>query len=152
MPCPTRDAAPRSRARDLLTWLRSPAAPSAEGPFTELDARKLGTVRRFFALHPVVMDVVIALLFAVPAVIEPLMVLVEGPRIIDLHPSLWSVLFIVIGALVLLRRRREPVLTLAVLTVLLVASFVATGFTGGFEMAIAFAIYAVAAHSRVGVA
>ncbi|WP_166868671.1 MULTISPECIES: histidine kinase [unclassified Salinibacterium] len=152
MPDPTRGAAPRSRVREVLAWLRPPAVPTAEGPFSELDARRLGPIRRFFARHPVVMDVVIALLFAVPAMIEPLTIVIEGTRTLELQPSAWSLVLIAVGALVLLRRRREPVLTLAALVVLLVVSFLVTGFTGGFEMAIAFAIYAVAAHRGVWVA
>ncbi len=152
MPGPTRGAAPRSRVRDVLAWLRPPPVPTAEGPFSELDARRLGPIRRFFARRPVVMDVVIALLFAVPAMIEPLSIIIEGTRTIELQPSAWSLVLVAIGSLVLLRRRREPVLTLVVLIVLLVASFLATGFTGGFEMAIAFAVYAVAAHRAVWVA
>ncbi len=152
MPDPTRGAAPRSRVREVLAWLRPPPAPTAEGPFSELDARRLGPIRRYFARHPVVMDAVIALIFAVPAMIEPLTILVEGTRTLELQPSAWSLALVAVGALVLLRRRREPVLTLVALLALLVVSFLVTGFTGGFEMAIAFAVYAVAAHRAVWVA
>ena len=152
MPGPIEGSAPRSRARSLLSWMRPPAAPTAEGPFTELDARRLGPVRRYFARHPVVMDAVVAAVFALPAMIEPLGILIEGSRIVEVQPSVWSLALSFVAALVLFRRRHEPVLTLVALTGLLVISFLATGFTSGIEMAIAFAVYAVAAHRAVWVA
>lgn len=152
MPHPGEGAAPRTRARSVLSGLRAPATPTAEGPFTELDARRLGPVRRYFVRHPFVMDAVVAVVFAIPALLEPLGILVEGGRLGDIQPSVWLLVLVIAAALVLLRRRHEPVLVLLVLLVLLVGSFLAGGFTSGIEMAIAFSVYAVAAHRPVWVA
>ncbi len=122
--------------------MRPVPAATADGPFTELDARRLGPLRRYFVRHPVVMDAVVALWFALPSAITSLVVGVSGSA-----PAV-GVLFIVVaalGGLVLMRRRHEPVLTVAALVVLGVACLVLVQESNGIEFALALAMYAVAA-------
>jgi hypothetical protein len=79
VPRPNPDAAPPSRVRARVKrWVRPLPTPSADGPFTELDARRLGAVRRYFVRHPVVMDVVVALWYAIPATVTALFVAAGG--------------------------------------------------------------------------
>jgi len=141
-PHPPSDAAPSSRVlARLKRWVRPVPAATADGPFTELDARRLGPVRRYFVRHPVVMDFVVALWFAVPSVVTALVVATAGG-----DPATGA-LFLAIaatGGLVLMRRRHEPVLTVAALVVLGVVSMVLTRESNGVEFAIALGMYAVA--------
>ncbi|AYF97598.1 sensor histidine kinase [Protaetiibacter intestinalis] len=129
----------------LRGWLRPASAATADGPFTELDARRLGAVRRFFVQHPVFTDVFVALWFTVPSLFAALVLGYVGDPVPDPGRGWILVAFAFGGGLVLLRRRREPVLTVAALVVLLVACLALTGETGGFELAIALGMYAVAA-------
>ncbi len=124
---PTTDPRPR-RAFD------GPAA----GPFTELSARRLGPVRRFFLRRPVVMDVVVLLWFGVPALLEA--VLNEsGSR----RGAL--VVFAVAGSGVLAWRRRRPLPVAVGMTLLGVGQTAVTGSMSGYDLGIALAVYAVAA-------
>lgn len=59
VPPPVRPASPED---PLSTPDPAPAA------FTELDARRLGRVRRFFALHPRASDVLVCVFFALSAI------------------------------------------------------------------------------------
>ncbi len=115
-----------------------PMRPAPE-PFTELDARRLGPLRRYFARHPVVMDWVIIAVFVVPGLLYAL--LAEQPR--DTTPL--SLVFFLVGGALLYWRRRRPVTVALALTVLGVVVIVVTGDTGGYEIAAMFAVYAVAA-------
>src|SRR5690606_22411213 len=49
-----------------------PAAPPPAVPLTELSARRLGPVRRYFVRHPVAMDVLVMALFGLPLIISTL--------------------------------------------------------------------------------
>lgn len=129
----------------LGRWLRPTQAATADGPFTELDARRLGPLRRFFVRHPFVTDVVVALAYVLPAVFGALLTATTGYP----APAAWigpTILgFALLGGLVLLRRRREPVLTVVALAMLFVACLALTGESAGYELALTYAMYAVAA-------
>ncbi len=128
-------------------WLRPLPPPTADGPFTELDARRLGAVRRYFVRHPVAMDVLVALWYSFFAVGSSILVIVgatdaaAGPQ-----PYLGGVQLVVavLGGLVLMRRRHEPILTVAALVVLGVVCLVLVNESGGIEFALGLAMYAVA--------
>jgi len=141
-------ASPSRALTRLKRWLRPSPEATADGPFTELDARRLGPLRRYFVRHPRVMDLVVALWFALPAAITSLVVGAGGAR-----PVAGSILLAValVGGLVLMRRRHEPVLTVAALVVLGVACLALTQESGGIEFALALAMYAVAAARTPGV-
>ncbi|HUX70167.1 MAG TPA: histidine kinase, partial [Cellulomonadaceae bacterium] len=111
---------------------------AAAGPFTELSARRLGPVRRFFLRRPVVMDAVVMLWFGVPAILEA--VLSEnGTRREGL------VVFAVAGTGVLVWRRRRPLLVAVGMTALGAGQTAAAGSLSGYDLGIALAVYAVAA-------
>jgi len=135
----------------LKRWLRPVPAATADGPFTELDARRLGAVRRYFVRHPVVMDVVVALWFTIPGVFTALLVAggganaTAGPQPVVGTVQLAAA---VLGGLVLMRRRHEPVLTVAALVVLAVVCLALVRESGGLEFALALAMYAVAVGRR----
>lgn len=118
------------------------AAPvDAPAPFSELSARRLGPVRRYFVRHPVAMDVVVMVIFFLPTF---LVVVLAGPKPADAPPT-WAFLgLLVAGTTALVWRRRAPLLTTAVMMLLFAATVVLTGQTLGFELGLAFAMYAVA--------
>ncbi|WP_298459510.1 sensor histidine kinase [uncultured Cellulomonas sp.] len=128
----------------------SPAPPAARAAgrtgstadplFTELTARRLGPVRRYFLRHPVVMDLVVVAWFAVPATLGAL-IDPTGPPVLLLVATL-------LGAAALFGRRRAPVRTAIAVGVLSVATIAVTGGSNGYDLAIALALYAVAASSR----
>lgn len=136
---------PSDPARGPAAASPCPAVPSAppvppvppEGPFTELDARRLGRVRRYFVLHPRVMDWIVALWFGLPALLMALLGVAEHRAFLALSA--------VAGTAVLLRRRDDPVLVAAGVTLLGVVTIVVTRDTNGYELAVALAVYAVAA-------
>ena len=107
-----------------------------EPVFTELNTRRLGPVRRFFLRRPRVMDVLVAALFAVPAVIAAVFS--------DVPPTALIVLA-VIGGVVLMWRRQFPLGVAAAIGALAVVTVAATGMLNGYDLAIGFALYAVAA-------
>ncbi|WP_435736799.1 histidine kinase [Cellulosimicrobium sp. PMB13] len=112
----------------------------APQPFTELDARRLGPVRRYFARHPVVMDWVVSAIFVVPGLFYVLL----SPETASL-PDVVAVLLVLAGGTALLWRRRRPVLVALAVAVLGVVAIATTGDTVGYDVASMFAIYAVAA-------
>lgn len=114
-----------------------PGGPSV-GPFTELSARRLGPVRRYFLRRPVVMDVVVMLWFGAPAIVQTVLADIGLRR-----DAL--VVFAAAGTGALLWRRRRPVLVAVAMTVLGVGQTAVTGTMSGFDLGIAFAVYAVAA-------
>jgi len=115
------------------------AMRAAPEPFTELDARRLGPVRRYFARHPVVMDWVVVAIFVVPGVLYALSA--EQPR----GASRLGLLFFLAGGALLYWRRRRPVTVALCLAAVGVVAVAVTGDTAGFEVAAMFAVYAVAA-------
>lgn len=162
-------------AADLPADLRAdlPADLRAEAPFTELSARRLGPVREFFVRRPVVMDVLVMLWFAIPAaltIVVPLL-LAEGPYPVTpsstnndvtvtfpeplpldrdaVVRSVIALVLVALGAVALFFRRRNPVAVLATVTTLGSLAPLLTWSTYGFDLAVALALYAVAA-SRGG--
>ncbi|MBX9246139.1 two-component sensor histidine kinase [Actinotalea ferrariae] len=133
------------------------AAPTP-APFSELSARRLGPVRRFFARHPVVVDVLVVLWFVVVALLPPLIV-ADGMRYDSIRANdalaeqlpWWTGALTIAGVVVLSRRRARPVAVAAAMTALGVVSLAGTGDVGGFDLGIALAVYAVAATHRPAV-
>lgn len=115
-----------------------PMRPAPQ-PFTELDARRLGPVRRYFAQHPRVMDWVVVGLFVVPGLFYAL-AMPEGAG-----SDLAVLAFSLAGGTALLWRRRRPVTVALAVAVLGSAAIGVTGDTAGYEVAAMFALYAVAA-------
>lgn len=129
---------------------------STEGApeFTDLSARRLGPVRRLLARRPVVVDVLVLVVFAGWS----LLVGVGADSMYVLHAYLgddavqrmqvWSAVLTAAGTTALAWRRRRPVTVAAVVTVLGVLALATTGATSGFELGVAFALYAVATARR----
>ncbi|MDF2848353.1 MAG: integral rane sensor signal transduction histidine kinase [Oerskovia sp.] len=129
---------------------------STEGApeFTDLSARRLGPVRRFLARRPVVVDVLLLVVFAGWS----LLVGVGADSMYVLHAYLgddavqrmqvWSAVLTAAGTTALAWRRRRPVTVAAVVTGLGVLALATTGATSGFELGVAFALYAVATARR----
>lgn len=131
------------------------APPSAQAfaslPFTEATTRRLGPVRRFFLRRPVAMDVLVVLVFVVPAVLFTVFAPAGGypdgtqPRATDL-------VFTLVGGGVLFFRRRLPLVAACVMGALAVLATAVTGTISGFDLGIAFMVYVVAASypARIG--
>lgn len=137
-----------SRRRPRPAAAVTTTEPQAQGLsvplFTELTARRLGPVRRFFVRHPVAMDAVVMLWFGPPAVLSAVLDPGEqGQRPLD--STLTVIVLVALGTLALLWRRRRPLVVAAVMTVLTVVCVALTGATQGFELGIALVLYAVAA-------
>ena len=107
------------------------------GVFTELNTRRLGPVRRYFLRHPRVMDLVVASVFGVAAVLGA----VFTPGL----PRPASVVLAGVGAVALMWRRRAPLRTAGAIAVLGAVTLVVTGTLNVYDLAIAFVIYAVSA-------
>lgn len=117
--------------------------------FTELDARRLGRVRRFFAEHPPASDVLVCLAFAFQA----------GGELIRGVIGLWelgavpqtgrgtsaSLVLSLLGIAVLALRRRWPLRVSAAMALLGAMHVLATGDLGPFAVGFALAVYVVAA-------
>ncbi len=108
------------------------------GPFTELNSRRLGPVRRFFLRHPRAMDGVVVGLTALAAGTPDL-----GSQ--STRPLAAALAFAAAGALALVWRRSRPLVVTGAVVALGVLSLATTGSFGGLELAVAFALYAVAA-------
>lgn len=108
------------------------------GPFTELNARRLGPVRRFFVGHPRAMDAVVVALAAALSLggaLSP-----EQSRSVPVSLTVAAV-----GAVALWWRRSHPLPVAAVVSVLGALGLALTGTASGTEMTLGFALYAVAA-------
>lgn len=133
----------------LVPAAAPPPAPAL--PFTEATTRRLGPIRRFFLRRPVAMDVLVVLVFVVPAVLFTVFAPADGypdgsePRALDL-------VFALVGGAVLLFRRRLPLVAACVMGALTVLCTALTGTIGGFDLGIAFMVYVVAASypARIG--
>jgi signal transduction histidine kinase len=118
------------------------SAPTA--PFSELSARHLGPVRRYFVRHRVAMDLVVMAVYFVPSVVG---IVAIGPAP-ESGPSVptWVYLALVTaGTMALFFRRRAPLVTAGVILALFSASVLLTRETLGFDLALALTMYAVAA-------
>ena len=122
--------------------------------FTELDARRLGRVRRYFAQHPRASDVLVCLFFAIGAVssVGPV-VDTAGPNVgvdrdalrIAETAAVLSVVLVVLALVVLWFRRRWPVRVAVALGTLATLQVVLTGSIGSLDVGFALALYVVAA-------
>lgn len=108
------------------------------GPFTELNSRRMGPVRRFFVRRPRVMDAVVVAIVAVSAGTSELG---SGSS----RPLAAAIAFAVAAAGALVWRRSRPLVVTAVVVAVGVLSLVTSGSFGGLELALAFALYSVAA-------
>ncbi|GAB7190852.1 hypothetical protein NUM3379_15590 [Kineococcus sp. NUM-3379] len=137
-----------------------PATPPALAPgprFTESSTRQLGPLRRFFERFPVASDVLVVLAFTGWALLTG----VGADSMYGLSTHLgaeqvlrmqWASLALTaVGALALTRRRRHPVPVAALVGGLGVLALATTGAPSGFEVGLAFALYAVAASRRPAV-
>ncbi|UFU02336.1 histidine kinase [Ruania suaedae] len=95
------------------------------------DHLRRGPVRRYFAAHPVAMDVVVVVIFLLPHAI--LRAVIE--------PRLAPYLALAAAAVVLLWRRRRPRSVFVALTALIGVHIAVAGDTGGIEVALAFSLY-----------
>lgn len=120
-----------------------PASPTGldVGPFTELTARRLGPIRRYFVRHPVAMDVLVVVTFVA---YWSLAVVAAAPTPSTDHVRA-GLIASVAASVVLYWRRRAPLLVTAAMLACLVATLATTGTTGAFELGLAFTMYAVAA-------
>ncbi|MHA7191486.1 sensor histidine kinase [Arthrobacter sp. MDT2-16] len=106
--------------------------------FTELNARRLGPVRRFFRGHPRAMDAVVILVFVLFAFPGALFLIIDGDNWFGL-PG------VVLGAAALAFRRDRPLLVLAFVAILDIPVSVLTEGSGSSGVATMFALYTVAA-------
>ncbi|WP_052367004.1 sensor histidine kinase [Paraoerskovia marina] len=116
-----------------------PGVPAPASPLTELDARNLGPVRRWFAVHPVGTDrVVVGLYLAATAL---------ALAVTDVPAARWWVAaasFVV--AALLLRRRTHPVGVTVAVSVIGAIGILTLGDTAAFDLAAAFGVYTVASN------
>ena len=140
---PPADSAPsRSALPPAHTLPPATALPPATEPLTDIAARRMGPVRRFFHRHPVAMDVVVAAWFGIPA----LAVLLWGSPFLSGGERLALAALDAVAVVALLRRRQQPVLALGVILVTLAVATWAMKSTSGLEIAAIFALYAVGAY------
>lgn len=132
------------RADDEAPTTTAVAPPQVSDlPFTELTARRLGPVRRYFVRHPVAMDLVVMALFLGSGLLSLVLAGVDDANAEGSSSS--TLAACLVGTAVLFWRRRAP-LTATALTVLVFgATLAASGGTAGLEFALAYVIYAVAA-------
>ncbi|MCU1433169.1 MAG: histidine kinase [Actinotalea sp.] len=119
--------------------------PQESAPlFTEFSARRLGPVRRYFVRHPVAMDLLLVAIFFLQGVGGALALHDEVPTVQPLAATVIAMTLLAAGSLLLLWRRRRPEIVTALMAVLTVVCIAWTGSSQGFEIGMAFAIYAVA--------
>ncbi|MBU4215568.1 MAG: hypothetical protein KJ792_13030 [Actinobacteria bacterium] len=122
-------------------------------PLTELEVRRLGALRRFFAVHPVASDVLVCLLVVASTASGLALTVTTGVG------ATAPVLLVqgaagLIGLVAIVFRRRWPVTVLATVTGTIAASVLlpsGEGIPAG-DAALPFALYAVAANRRPVVA
>ncbi len=128
------------------------AGPPAGGVLTELQARRLGPVRRFFVRHPGAMDAVVIVVYVLPALLVAVASADTVIRRDELSEARVAVLVavllggFVLGGVALGWRRHRPVLVTTTLAVLTSLSLALVGSPGAVDMALMFAMYAVAAN------
>jgi len=113
------------------------------GPFTELNTRRLGPVRRFFVRRPRAMDGVMVVLVAITAGTSDLGSGVSRPLAAAIGIAMAA-------AVAVVWRRSRPIVVTGAIVALAIVSLATTGSFGGLELALAFALYAVASarHAR----
>jgi signal transduction histidine kinase len=123
--------------------------------FTELDARRLGRVRRFFARRPGASDVLVCVFFllsAGDAFADPLALVLGRDPGDPAGQVAGSLVLTVLGTVALAFRRRAPVQVAVTMALLGVVEVLLSGHLGPFALGFAFALYVVAATlpQRVG--
>ncbi|WP_454051217.1 histidine kinase [Cellulomonas sp. Marseille-Q8402] len=116
--------------------------------FTELEARRLGRVRRFFARRPVASDVLVCVLYVLAAVtgVGPDLSAMSGAGAWSAQTrEVLSIALTVLGLVALVFRRRWPVRVAITLAGLAVVHVLVTGWVGAFVIGFALALYVVAA-------
>ena len=151
-PSPTRGRGHRRSSPHAHHPHATPEGPLSQDPghlpvtFTELDARRLGRVRRFFARRPVASDVLVCLFFAVGALADAGPVPVEGDGGLLAGPrSVMSLALTVLALLALVVRRRWPVHVAMTLGLLCVAHVAVAGHVGALDVGFALGLYVVVA-------
>lgn len=139
-------AAPAATPADTLP--RAPELPAEPAPFTELSARRLGPARRYFARHPVAMDLLVMLGYLASVLVGSTAYV--GP-VNDAYVAT-ALTLALLGTALLFWRRRRPLLVTAGGVVLYVISLPTTDGVSSTEMVLAFALYAVAAARPLWVA
>ncbi len=124
------DAPPRSASA-------VPPDRASTPPFSTIETRRLGPIRRWFAAHPRGTDIIVSAWFFVPSLLQ-IAFPTQRPVV---H---WAL--VAITTAVLLWRRHQPVAVLGWVIVGAALSSWLVGGTGGQEFAAALAVYAVAAH------
>lgn len=122
------------------------ASPVAAGaadpaPFSELTARRLGPVRRYFVRHPVAMDVLVMVLYGLPELLGSLTV-PWVPVGVDETAYLAVVL---VGTAVLFWRRRRPLTVLVAASAIFAVDMALTHGATSSDLLVGLALYAVAA-------
>ncbi|MGV0109209.1 sensor histidine kinase [Arthrobacter sp. CP30] len=117
--------------------VRETAERTAAVSFTELNARRLGPVRRFFRRYPRAMDAVVVLVFVAITLPSALFLIVDQASWLGM-PGL------VLAATALAFRRDRPLVVLAFVSVLDVPIGILTMGEGSSGIAAMFALYAVA--------
>ena len=110
---------------------------TATGPFTELNSRRMGPVRRFFVRRPRTMDALVMIFVA-------LAVSTSDVGTVSTRQVPVAVAFGILSGLALGWRRSHPLAVTGATVALGVVSLAATGSLGGIELPLAFALYAVA--------
>ncbi|WP_235436832.1 sensor histidine kinase [Arthrobacter sp. RIT-PI-e] len=117
--------------------VRESAERTAADSLTELNARRLGPVRRFFREHPRVMDAVVVVLFLTVSLPDTAFLVAESGS--------WAgVSGVLLAAVALACRRDHPVLVLTVVAVIDTPVSMATEGRGSVALATAVALYTVA--------
>ena len=117
--------------------VKETAERTAAVSFTEINARRLGPIRRYFRSHPRVMDVAVVELFLVASV--PNVVLAA-----DLPLGWWGIAPLGAAALILFFRRRRPLVVLALLCLIEPVALLISDGRATVGISIWFALYAVA--------
>lgn len=115
-----------------MLWALTPALPvnhrwesgfvTAPLPLTDLTARNLWPVQRFFVRHPMAMDAAIIVFFAVPPLELSVETLIEESEPWGTWRFFWAVTLTIVGAVALVWRRRQPVIVATVMTVVALLS------------------------------
>lgn len=123
----------------------NPSAVGAAPPFSELTARRLGPIRRYFVRHPVAMDVAVMMFVALWVLVGNVSTGPEGePPTAPDAPTAVGVAISVAMIAVLFWRRRRPVLTYGIVVGLFVLVVALTGSTFALDIGLTLVIYAVA--------
>lgn len=125
--------------------VKETAERTAAVSFTEINARRLGPIRRYFRSHPQVMDVAVVLAFLLATL--PNVVLAA-----ELPSGWWGLTPVAVAAFALFFRRSNPLVVVALITVLEPVILLITAGRGSVGIAIFFALYTVAVKHSVRVA